>query len=149
MSQLAMQLNPEPELSPYFGLLEPKARKHLRFYRDDFFVHDKQQLDEFDGSIIWCVRNSGTHLVMFEDEPYCVYPGSERDREIMHPSGTSVFNHKRKEYCEYQLELIKDVAIERNEHFYIGERGKVRKVSADAAMAFALANVNFKTSVGF
>lgn len=137
----------------YVDQLELIAKGFMgNYYFDhDFLKIDKPALNDFAGSaFVWACRETGTHLATFEAQGLYPYPEAEQDMKVKHHQGGDVYSHKFKAYKEERVRMLEDTMFAaNNKHFYIGQKGIVKKVSAQKAREFIQSNVNFKTRIFF
>ena len=57
----------------YYQMCKPIAERVIELYKNDFYVHDKEQLSGIDNlkrTFIWLVRPTGTHLIELIDSEW-------------------------------------------------------------------------------
>lgn len=47
------------------------VHQDVQYYMIDFYKHDIEKLAEYEGTFIWIVRESGTHLIPLQEEKIC------------------------------------------------------------------------------
>lgn len=131
----------------YFSQLQVYAEKYIKGFIDDFYEIDRKNLQGYQGSLIWAVRDSGTNLILFgEQGGWWKYPGCQEDSKLPGPKGfESQYHYKAYQLRSEQLDLFDSWVFKKNDHFFLGVDGQIKRVSLDEARKFSHKNITPNT----